>query len=57
MGTILSGKRWTIFIPIASIMYLLAFVDRTNLSFVLPYMGSDIHLTNSSKGTASGVFL
>lgn len=56
MGTILSGKRWTIFIPIASIMYLLAFVDRTNLSFVLPYMGSDIHLTNSSKGTASGVF-
>lgn len=50
------GRRWLLFIPVASIMYMLAFLDRTNLSFVLPYMGSDLHLTNEIKGLASGVF-
>lgn len=50
------GRRWLVFIPVASIMYMLAFLDRTNLSFVLPYMGADLHLTNEVKGLASGVF-
>ncbi|HAW5517570.1 TPA: MFS transporter [Escherichia coli] len=50
------GRRWLLFIPVASIMYMLAFLDRTNLSFILPYMGEDLHLTNSTKGMASGIF-
>ncbi|OCG08943.1 hypothetical protein A9G13_02475 [Gilliamella sp. wkB178] len=50
------GKRWIYFIPVASIMYMLAFLDRTNLSFILPYMGEDLHLSNSIKGVASGIF-
>jgi len=50
------GRRWLIFIPVASIMYMLAFLDRTNLSFVLPYMGNDLHLNNGAKGLASGIF-
>ncbi|GKX56420.1 MFS transporter [Leminorella grimontii] len=50
------GRRWLLFIPIASIMYMLAFLDRTNLSFILPYIGQDLHLTNSTKGMASGIF-
>jgi MFS family permease len=37
-------------------MYLLAFVDRTNLSFVLPRMGADLDLSNTGKGLVSGVF-
>ncbi len=50
------GRRWLFFIPVASIMYMLAFLDRTNLSFILPYIGQDLHLTNSTKGMASGIF-
>lgn len=50
------GRRWLLFIPVASIMYMLAFLDRTNLSFILPYIGEDLHLTNSTKGMASGIF-
>lgn len=50
------GHRWLIFIPVASIMYMLAFLDRTNLSFILPYMGDELHLNNGAKGLASGIF-
>ena len=50
------GRRWLIFIPIASIMYMLAFLDRTNLSFILPYMGQDLDLDNGTKGLAAGIF-
>lgn len=50
------GRRWLIFIPVASIMYMLAFLDRTNLSFILPYMGDDLALNNEAKGLASGIF-
>lgn len=58
MTTIISAnnRRWLLFIPVASIMYMLAFLDRTNLSFILPYMGNDLHLSNSTKGLASGIF-
>lgn len=50
------GRRWLILIPVASVMYLLAFFDRTNLSFVLPYMGEDLGLSNTDKGLVSGIF-
>lgn len=50
------GRRWLIMIPVASVMYLLAFFDRTNISFVLSYMGDDLHLTNADKGLVSGIF-
>lgn len=50
------GRRWLVLIPVASIMYMLAFLDRTNISFVLPYMGEDLDLTNADKGLISGIF-
>ena len=50
------GRRWLIFIPIASIMYMLAFCDRTNISFAMPYIGSELNLNNSDKGLISGIF-
>ncbi|HEY5848888.1 MAG TPA: MFS transporter [Microlunatus sp.] len=51
-----TNRRWFILIPVASVMYLLAFFDRTNLSFVLPYMGEDLGLSNTDKGLVSGIF-
>lgn len=50
------GRRWLFLIPVASVMYLLAFFDRTNLSFVLPQIGEELHLTNTDKGLVSGIF-
>ncbi|RKR73519.1 MFS transporter [Frondihabitans australicus] len=50
------GRRWILLIPVASVMYLLAYFDRTNLSFVLPQMDDDLHLTATDKGLVSGIF-
>lgn len=50
------GRRWLIFIPVASVMYMLAFCDRTNISFAMPYIGSELELNNSDKGLISGIF-
>jgi sugar phosphate permease len=49
-------RRWLILIPVASLMYLVAYVDRTNISFILPFIGHDLHLTGADKGSLSGIF-
>lgn len=51
-----TGRRWLLFIPVASIMYMLAFCDRTNISFAMPYIGHELELNNSDKGLISGIF-
>lgn len=49
-------QRWLILLPVAILMYLVAFIDRTNISFVLPFMGHDLNLTQTDKGFLSGIF-
>lgn len=51
-----SGRRWLIFIPIASIMYMLAFCDRTNIAFAITNIGIDLNLNNADKGLVTGIF-
>jgi sugar phosphate permease len=55
-GARVVDKRWVLLIPVATVMYMLAFVDRTNISFVLPFMKSDLHLSAADEGFASGIF-
>lgn len=50
-----TARRWSRIIPIAFIMYMTAYMDRINVSMVLPYMKS-IHLTSADIGLASGIF-
>lgn len=49
-------RRWLILIPVASLMYLVAYIDRTNISFLLPAMGRDLGLSGADKGLVSGIF-
>lgn len=48
--------RWSRIIPVAFIMYMLAYMDRINTAMVLPYMGSSFHFTSADIGFASGIF-
>jgi sugar phosphate permease len=50
------ARRWVFVIPVAAIMYMLAYVDRNNVSIILPYIGKDLPLSGSAKGMASGIF-
>ena len=53
-------RRWAYVIPVAVVMYMLAYLDRTNTAMILPYINSDasskIHLTKADEGIVSGIF-
>ena len=48
--------RWVRIIPVALIMYTIAFIDRTNISLALPYISRDLHLDPQQAGTVAGIF-
>src|SRR5215472_5865415 len=50
------SKRWIRIIPVALIMYTIAFIDRTNISLALPQMSRDLHLDPQQAGTVAGIF-
>ena len=55
-GSPIPAKRWTYVIPVAVVMYMLAFLDRSNVSVILPYMDGDLALTAADEGMVSGIF-
>src|SRR5438046_5272795 len=48
--------RWIRVIPVALIMYTIAFIDRTNISLALPHISRDLHLDPQQAGTVAGIF-
>jgi MFS family permease len=48
--------RWLRIIPVAFIMYTIAFVDRTNISLAMPEIGRDLHMDPTQQGNAFGFF-
>jgi sugar phosphate permease len=56
MNPAVPARRWAYVIPVAVVMYMLAFVDRSNVSLILPFIGKDFPLSGSAKGMATGIF-
>lgn len=52
----MAEKRWLRVIPVAFVMYTIAFVDRTNISLALHAMSRDLHMSPEEAGNAAGVF-
>src|SRR5450756_1542284 len=54
----ISSKRWSFVIPVAAIMYMLAYLDRNNVAVILPFIGDDpsMQLTVADKGLVTGIF-
>ena len=48
--------RWTRLIPVAIIVYVISFMDRTNIGFAFDGLGKDLHLDSAAKGLAGGIF-
>ncbi|WP_035454093.1 MFS transporter [Alicyclobacillus herbarius] len=49
-------RRWWYIIPVAVVMYMMAYMDRINVSMILPYIDDSFHITSSAAGFASGIF-
>jgi MFS family permease len=56
----MKSERWLRIIPVALIMYIISYVDRTNLSLALDPtisgMMKDLGMTDQMKGHAAGIF-
>src|SRR5207245_6520060 len=48
--------RWVRIIPVALIMYTIAFIDRTNISLALSRISRDLHVDPQQAGTVAGIF-
>jgi len=56
MATVIPAKRWGHIIPLAMVMYILAYVDRINVAMILPYIDPKFGLTKTDAGFAAGIF-
>ena len=52
----IGSKRWSRLIPIAIILYVISFMDRTNISFAFDGLGHDLHISKAGEGLAGGIF-
>jgi sugar phosphate permease len=50
------SQRWLRIIPVALVMYTIAFIDRTNISLALPRISRDLHLDPQQAGNVAGIF-
>jgi sugar phosphate permease len=50
------AKRWSHVIPVAVVMYILAYVDRINVAMILPYIDKSFGLSAADSGFAAGIF-
>ncbi len=48
--------RWLRLIPIAMLVYVISFMDRTNISYAFEGMGRDLGIDKTAQGFAGGIF-
>jgi sugar phosphate permease len=51
-----TSSRWMRIIPVAFVMYTIAFIDRTNISLALPRISHDLQMDPQQAGTVAGIF-
>ena len=49
-------SRWFRLIPIAMIIYIISFMDRTNIGYAFAGIGHDFHVGKAEQGAAGGIF-
>ncbi|HTJ26078.1 MAG TPA: MFS transporter [Candidatus Limnocylindria bacterium] len=50
------NQRWIRLIPIAMIIYIISFMDRTNFGYALAGLGTDLGLDKATLGLITGIF-
>lgn len=49
-------SKWARIIPVAFIMYMLAYMDRINIGVLMPYIQEDLNISSSASGDIAGIF-
>jgi MFS family permease len=54
--TAVGRTRWARLIPVAILVYIISFMDRTNIGFALSGLQNDLHINDAQQGLAAGIF-
>ncbi|NNU83758.1 MFS transporter [Geobacillus sp. BMUD] len=49
-------SKWLRIIPVAFVMYMLAYMDRINIGVLMPYIQKDLNISASAAGDIAGIF-
>ncbi|MBU6499412.1 MAG: MFS transporter [Rhodospirillales bacterium] len=52
----ITQNRWWRILGVSFVMYVLSFIDRTNLAMAVPSMRSDLHMSAAAIGAATSMF-
>ncbi|UZJ79263.1 MFS transporter [Fictibacillus sp. KU28468] len=52
----MASAKWGKIIPVAFIMYMLAYMDRINIGVLMPYIQKDLDISSSAAGDIAGIF-
>jgi MFS family permease len=55
-ATAVGRARWARLIPVAIIVYIISFMDRTNIGFALDGLHHDLGIDKAQQGLAAGIF-
>ncbi|WP_285656854.1 MFS transporter [Actinomycetospora sp. NBRC 106375] len=55
-ATPIGRTRWLRLIPVAVIVYVISFMDRTNISFAFSGLGQELGIDKAQQGLAGGIF-
>jgi len=53
---VIPNGRWLRLIPVAMIVYIISFMDRTNISYAFAGMGKDLGIDKGAQGLVGGIF-
>ncbi len=51
-----TAMRWRRLIPAAMVVYIISFMDRTNIGYAFAGIGADFHVGKAEQGLAGGIF-
>ena len=52
----ITQNRWWRILGVSFVMYVLSYIDRTNLAMAIPSMRADLHMSATSIGEATSMF-
>lgn len=55
-GATIDAMRWKRIIPVAMLVYIISFMDRTNISYAFAGIGEEFHVGKADQGFAGGIF-
>jgi sugar phosphate permease len=55
-GASIGIMRWKLIIPVAMVVYIISFMDRTNISYAFAGIGDEFHVSKADQGFAGGIF-